>query len=194
MIELFADVAPTREKNMTTIHSWSQIQSQLRSPNNPVVFLDVDVGVTEIGRIMIELFADVAPKTAENFRQFSRAETLSTGTGRAACPSTPGQPSLTSASNSNTPSQAFCPWQTVARTRTAVSSLSRRPSANSWTGSTSCSAASSMGCSSSVRSRTHRSDRITNQKSRSRCLNVDKCELSLTALNLNDVNTVTCIS
>ena len=38
---------------MTTIHSWSQIQSQLRNPNNPVVFLDVAVGATDIGRIMI---------------------------------------------------------------------------------------------------------------------------------------------
>ena len=41
---------------MTTIHSWSQIQSQLRNPNNPVVFLDVAVGATEIGRIMIGKF------------------------------------------------------------------------------------------------------------------------------------------
>ena len=54
---------------MSTIHSWSQIQSQLRSPNNPVVFFDVSVGSTEIGRILIELFSDVTPKTAENFRQ-----------------------------------------------------------------------------------------------------------------------------
>ena len=76
---------------MTTIHSWSQIQSQLRHPNNPVVFLDVAVGATDIGRIMIgkapcltmahhvncscsELFADVVPKTAENFRQFCTGE------------------------------------------------------------------------------------------------------------------------
>lgn len=59
---------------MTTIHSWSQIQSQLRTPSNPVVFLDVSVGATEIGRILIELFADVTPKTAENFRQFCTGE------------------------------------------------------------------------------------------------------------------------
>ena len=43
---------------MTTIHSWSQIQSQLRNPNNPVVFLDVAVGATEIGRIMIGKFQE----------------------------------------------------------------------------------------------------------------------------------------
>lgn len=48
--------------------SWSQIQSQLRHPNNPVVFFDINIGTTEAGRIKFELFADVVPKTAENFR------------------------------------------------------------------------------------------------------------------------------
>jgi len=54
--------------------TWNQIQAQLRHSNNPVVFLDVSVGNTEIGRIIIELFADVVPKTAENFRQFCTGE------------------------------------------------------------------------------------------------------------------------
>ncbi|KAK4036134.1 peptidyl-prolyl cis-trans isomerase H [Daphnia magna] len=54
--------------------TWNQIQGQLRHPNNPVVFLDVTVGSTDIGRIIIELFADVVPKTAENFRQFCTGE------------------------------------------------------------------------------------------------------------------------
>lgn len=76
--------------------TWAQIQSQLRHPNNPVVrkakksnfkqsifksfinnlqvFIDVSVGNTEIGRIILELFADVTPKTAENFRQFCTGE------------------------------------------------------------------------------------------------------------------------
>ena len=54
--------------------SWSQISSQLRHPHNPVVFFDVSVGSTPIGRILIELFADVCPKTAENFRQFCTGE------------------------------------------------------------------------------------------------------------------------
>lgn len=44
------------------------------NPNNPVVFFDVAVGSTEIGRIKFELFADVVPKTAENFRQFCTGE------------------------------------------------------------------------------------------------------------------------
>eukprot|EP01031_Cornospumella_fuschlensis_P014725 gene14725-17994_t len=37
---------------------------------NPVVFFDVSIGGVAAGRIRIELFADVCPKTAENFRQF----------------------------------------------------------------------------------------------------------------------------
>lgn len=35
---------------------------------------DVTVGTAEIGRILFELFADVTPKTAENFRQFCTGE------------------------------------------------------------------------------------------------------------------------
>ncbi|KAJ1450231.1 cyclophilin-like domain-containing protein [Pelagophyceae sp. CCMP2097] len=34
----------------------------------PVVFLDVSIGGSPVGRILIELYADVVPKTAENFR------------------------------------------------------------------------------------------------------------------------------
>lgn len=39
-----------------------------------MVFFDVTVGSTEIGRILIELYADVVPRTAENFRQFCTGE------------------------------------------------------------------------------------------------------------------------
>jgi len=35
---------------------------------NPIVFLDINVGDEYAGRIVIELFANVVPKTAENFR------------------------------------------------------------------------------------------------------------------------------
>nr|CAB3265064.1 peptidyl-prolyl cis-trans isomerase CYP22-like [Phallusia mammillata] len=41
---------------------------------NPIVFFDVSVGGQDIGRIRMELFADVVPKTAENFRQFCTGE------------------------------------------------------------------------------------------------------------------------
>ena len=35
----------------------------------PRVFFDISVGNVTLGRIVIELFADLVPKTAENFRQ-----------------------------------------------------------------------------------------------------------------------------
>jgi len=38
------------------------------NPNNPVVFMDVSIGGQPVGRMTMELFADVVPKTAENFR------------------------------------------------------------------------------------------------------------------------------
>ncbi|KAF5300239.1 hypothetical protein FQR65_LT09193 [Abscondita terminalis] len=54
--------------------SWTQIQAQLKNPTNPVVFFDVSVGTTEIGRMIFELYADIVPKTSENFRQFCTGE------------------------------------------------------------------------------------------------------------------------
>ncbi|XP_003742389.1 peptidyl-prolyl cis-trans isomerase H [Galendromus occidentalis] len=54
--------------------SWAQIQSQLRDQSNPVVFFDITIGTTEVGRMIIELYADVVPKTVENFRQFCTGE------------------------------------------------------------------------------------------------------------------------
>ena len=41
----------------------------IRSKNNPVVFMDITAGNNKLGRLKMELFADVVPKTAENFRQ-----------------------------------------------------------------------------------------------------------------------------
>ena len=38
------------------------------NPKNPVVFFDVTIGGVAAGRIKMELFADIVPKTAENFR------------------------------------------------------------------------------------------------------------------------------
>uniref|UniRef100_G3NT48 Peptidyl-prolyl cis-trans isomerase n=1 Tax=Gasterosteus aculeatus aculeatus TaxID=481459 RepID=G3NT48_GASAC len=42
---------------------------QSTNPNNPIVFFDITIGGQDIGRMKIELFADVVPKTAENFRK-----------------------------------------------------------------------------------------------------------------------------
>jgi len=44
------------------------------NPKNPVVFFDVTIGTIPAGRIKMELFADIVPKTAENFRQFCTGE------------------------------------------------------------------------------------------------------------------------
>jgi peptidyl-prolyl isomerase H (cyclophilin H) len=41
---------------------------------NPVVFFDVSIAGVAAGRIKMELFADICPKTAENFRQFCTGE------------------------------------------------------------------------------------------------------------------------
>ncbi|XP_060708224.1 peptidyl-prolyl cis-trans isomerase H isoform X1 [Hemiscyllium ocellatum] len=44
------------------------------NPNNPVVFFDITIGGQEVGRMKIELFADVVPRVAENVRQFCTGE------------------------------------------------------------------------------------------------------------------------
>ncbi|KAK8207576.1 Peptidyl-prolyl cis-trans isomerase H [Zalaria obscura] len=42
---------------------------------NPICFFDMTLGGEPLGRIKMELFADVTPRTAENFRQFCTGET-----------------------------------------------------------------------------------------------------------------------
>ena len=48
----------------------SGVEWHVRPPNpkNPIVFFDITIGNIPAGRIKMELFADIAPKTAENFR------------------------------------------------------------------------------------------------------------------------------
>jgi len=50
---------------------------------NPVVFFDMSLGGAPVGRIEMELRADVAPKTAENFRALCTGEK---GVGRSGKP------------------------------------------------------------------------------------------------------------
>ncbi|RLN50821.1 hypothetical protein BBP00_00010029 [Phytophthora kernoviae] len=58
--------------------------------DNPVVFFDVAIGDMAAGRLLIELRADVVPRTAENFRRLCTGETKESRTGRrrhyARCP------------------------------------------------------------------------------------------------------------
>lgn len=63
-------------QTVTTVRSLSylQLQSKLKNQNNPVCFFDIRIGNVDVGRISFELFADVTPKTAENFRQFCTGE------------------------------------------------------------------------------------------------------------------------
>ena len=42
--------------------------------DNPTVFFDISIAGQGVGRIKIELFADVVPRTAENFRQLCTGE------------------------------------------------------------------------------------------------------------------------
>jgi peptidyl-prolyl isomerase H (cyclophilin H) len=56
----------------------SSVEWHQRPPNpkNPVVFFDVTIGSIPAGRIKMELFADIVPKTAENFRYCPRCAAL----------------------------------------------------------------------------------------------------------------------
>lgn len=49
-------------------------KTTLLHENNPVVFFDISISGHLIGRIKIELFAHIVPKTAENFRQLCTGE------------------------------------------------------------------------------------------------------------------------
>eukprot|EP00039_Didymoeca_costata_P024315 m.10012 g.10012 ORF g.10012 m.10012 type:complete len:174 (+) comp4180_c0_seq1:181-702(+) len=41
---------------------------------NPIVFMDIQIAGQDVGRIKFELYADICPKTAENFRQLCTGE------------------------------------------------------------------------------------------------------------------------
>ncbi|KAK1254968.1 hypothetical protein MKX08_008963 [Trichoderma sp. CBMAI-0020] len=53
--------------------------TQLPESGNPLVFFDMTLGGEPLGRITFELFKDVVPKTAENFRQFCTGESKDSG-------------------------------------------------------------------------------------------------------------------
>lgn len=49
-------------------------RSAVSLSENPKVFFDMQVGGEDVGRVTFELRADVAPKTAENFRALCTGE------------------------------------------------------------------------------------------------------------------------
>ena len=69
----FAEAGPDRRVAHASMAE-TQWHQRAPNPNNPVVFFDVTIGGADVGRIKMELFADVAPKTCENFRQFCTGE------------------------------------------------------------------------------------------------------------------------
>jgi len=46
----------------------------MSSSTRPIVFMDINIGETPAGRLKMELFSDIVPKTAENFRQLCTGE------------------------------------------------------------------------------------------------------------------------
>eukprot|EP01041_Mallomonas_annulata_P005361 gene5361-10712_t len=60
-----------RVGSMTRAFSSSRSSLQMA---NPKVFFDLDIGGKEKGRVVFELFSDVTPKTAENFRALCTGE------------------------------------------------------------------------------------------------------------------------
>jgi hypothetical protein len=56
----------------------TQLAELPSDPNNPIVFFDIHMGGHNIGRLKMELFANVCPKTAENFRYFSSTKSYIT--------------------------------------------------------------------------------------------------------------------
>ncbi|XP_020222913.1 peptidyl-prolyl cis-trans isomerase CYP22 [Cajanus cajan] len=58
------------------LSSSAGVEWHVRPPNpkNPIVFFNVTIGNIPAGRIKMELFANIAPRIAENFRQLCTGE------------------------------------------------------------------------------------------------------------------------
>ncbi|RVW92982.1 Peptidyl-prolyl cis-trans isomerase CYP22 [Vitis vinifera] len=55
------------------------------NPKNPIVFFDITIGTIPAGRIKMELFSDIAPKTAENSGSSALASTAGLPVGYKGC-------------------------------------------------------------------------------------------------------------
>jgi len=75
--KLKAAMAESKKKEKATFGGWANKVSMyndmpdnviVHSGDNPKVFFDMAIGDEPVGRIVMELYADTTPKTAENFR------------------------------------------------------------------------------------------------------------------------------
>lgn len=69
-----AAFAPRSKHAFTHAATRAFSRSSVTMMANPKVYFDMEVGGEDVGRIEFELFADVVPKTAENFRALCTGE------------------------------------------------------------------------------------------------------------------------
>nr|AVA17410.1 putative Per a allergen [Periplaneta americana] len=50
------------------------MHNNMENNQNPLVFLDINIGLSRVGRVVLELYKDVCPKTTENFRALCTGE------------------------------------------------------------------------------------------------------------------------
>lgn len=77
---LFAMILPATFAFRSAVHRLSSLNAKAYSRSalsmkNPSVFFDLEIDGNKAGRVTFELFADVVPKTAENFRALCTGET-----------------------------------------------------------------------------------------------------------------------
>ncbi|MES1904472.1 MAG: hypothetical protein MHPSP_000398 [Paramarteilia canceri] len=77
--EMKYEEANKDEQNVTNKIITSKEAKCFSSPSNPQVFFDIKIGTSHVGRMIIELFANVCPKTCENFRQFCTGQMKKNG-------------------------------------------------------------------------------------------------------------------
>ena len=67
---------PDYDLQLPTTDNNAKVLAEHHDPKrpNPLVFLDLSIGGVKAGRIVMELFANVVPKTAENFRSLCTGE------------------------------------------------------------------------------------------------------------------------
>jgi len=66
--------AETKESEPQKSEAMDPLVAEIVSRGNFAVFMDVSIGGQPVGRLRMELFKDVAPRCAENFRQFCTGE------------------------------------------------------------------------------------------------------------------------